>query len=82
MSGPGADGAQDLVVLREPTLPTLREDQLTIHCHLVHTAGPFQEMGLDVELLFDEGRQTGSPGKVVSLAAVFDLDAHGMLLLG
>jgi len=81
MSGPGADGAQDLVVLGEPARPTLREDQLTIRCHLVHTAGAFHELGLDVELLFDEGRQTGGPGKVVSLAAVFDLDSHDTVLL-
>lgn len=82
MSNPRADETQDLVVLGEAPLLTLRVDQLTIHGHLVHTAGAFHEMGLDIELPLDEGRQTGSPGKVVSLAAVFDLDAHVTFLLG
>jgi hypothetical protein len=81
MSGPSADGAQDLVILGEPAHLTLREDQLAIQRHFVHTAGAFHEAGLHLELLFDQGRQTGGPGKVVSLAAVFDLDPHHAVLL-
>jgi hypothetical protein len=44
-----------------------------------HAAAAADELRLDTEFLFDRGRQTGGPGKVVSNAAVFDRQVHVFL---
>ena len=64
----------NLIVLGKPAGDLLRENQITIDAHIKHAAGSFDESGLDVELILQGGRQTGSLGKVISLATIGDAD--------
>jgi hypothetical protein len=55
----------------------LGEQELVVDGHLEDSTGPFDELGLDAELLFDLLRQTGGAGEVVSDPAILDDDACG-----
>jgi hypothetical protein len=55
----------------------LGEEELVVDGHLEHSAGPFDELWLDAELLLDLLRQTGGAGEVISDPAVLDDDACG-----
>jgi hypothetical protein len=60
-------------VLREPTFPLLREDELTVHEHVVLALGPFFDVGLVLGLVVQLGRETRGPCVVaVSDGAVLD----------
>jgi hypothetical protein len=52
----------------------LGEDQPAVEHHLELPAGTLDERGIDAARLLDLGRQTGGPGKIVSLDAVRDLE--------
>ena len=51
-------------------------DQLPVRGDVEYAAYTLDQLGLRAELLRDLGRQTGGPGKVVSLNAVLDGDVH------
>jgi len=55
----------------------LGEEELVVDGHLEHSAGPFDELGLDAELPLDLLRQTGGAGEVVSDPAILDDNACG-----
>jgi hypothetical protein len=65
----------------KPALFLLVEEDLVIGRHDEDSAAPADDLGIDPEGLFDLGRQTGGPWKVVSNAAVVDSDMHGGVLL-
>jgi hypothetical protein len=52
----------------------LGKDQLAVQHHLELPALPLDELGFDTACVLDLGRQTGGPGKIVSLDAVGDLE--------
>jgi hypothetical protein len=55
----------------------LGEQELVVDGHFEDSTGPFHELGLDAELLFDLLRQTGGAREVVSDPAVLDDNACG-----
>jgi hypothetical protein len=61
-------------VLGKPAGDFLRENQLAIDAHIEHASGTFDEIGLDIELILQSGRQTGSLGKVISFDTIGDAD--------
>ena len=67
---------EHLVVLREPPLLVLREDQLAIDEDVELAAAAGLDVDLMPALLPDDGCETRSPRLVVSHLAVFDVDAH------
>jgi len=69
-------------VVRETALGLLREHQLAFERDLELTAASADERRVEVTGLLERGRQTGGPGKVVSLDAVADLERHGFLRWG
>jgi len=60
----------------------LGEEQLAVERDVENPAAALDELRLDAERLLDRGRQTGSPGQVVSGAAVGNGDVHGRGGLG
>jgi hypothetical protein len=76
----GVDLLEDLLVIGKPVRRLVRVDDLAVDRHLEDAAEPFLELGADTVLVLDGRLQTGGLGKVVSLAAVQDLDVHGVLL--
>jgi hypothetical protein len=69
----------DLGVLREPTFPLFREDELAVGEHVVLALLSFLDLGLVLGLGVQLGRETRGPRVVaVSDGAVLDQDArHG-----
>jgi hypothetical protein len=63
---------EDLCVFRKPSRFVLGKDQLAVGFDLENTAAAFDKVHFITGFFFDFGRQTGSPGKVVSLSAVFN----------
>jgi hypothetical protein len=63
---------EDLCVLRKPSGLLLGKDQLAVGFDLENTAAASDQFHFDTRFFFDFGRQTGSPGKVVSLYTVFN----------
>lgn len=58
----------------------LAEDQLTVGDDVEDTAASLDEPGFEAELAFDRRGQTGRPGLIISLNAVFDADIlHGKI---
>ena len=53
-----------------PHAPTVKVD-------VENPAAPCNDFRLDAELAFNRLRQTGGPGKIVSLGAVLDANLHG-----
>ncbi len=66
----------DLGCIRESAGVVLREDQGAVGRNIKDTDAAFDEFCLDVELLRNLGRQTGSLRKVVSSSAVSNCHAH------
>ena len=65
----------DLSVLGEPSLPLLREDELTVCEHVVLALGALFDLGLVLGLVVQLGRETRGPRVVaVSDGAVLDQD--------
>ena len=63
----------DLGVLRDPTLPLLREDELTVREHVVLAFRALFDLGLVLGLVVQLGRETRGPCVVaVSDGAVLD----------
>ena len=57
----------------------LRKDLPAVDVDLEHAAGGFDQLHLGLRVgLTNLGRQTGSPGLVISNDAVFNRDAHGV----
>ena len=54
----------------------LAEDHVAIDDNVENTAGPLDECGVDIAVIFDCGGQTGRLGFIVSLHAVGDGDFH------
>ena len=64
-------------MLREPTLPLLREDELTVREHVVLALGALFDLGLVPGLVVQLGRETRGPCVVaVSDGAVLDQDVR------
>ena len=62
-------------MLREPALPLLREDELTVREHVVLALGALFDLGLVLGLVVQLGRETRGPCVVaVSDGAVLDQD--------
>lgn len=59
-------------MLRKPSRRLLGVHEVAVDGHLKHAARTFDHLGLDAQLLFDRGGQTGRLGVVVSHHAVFD----------
>jgi hypothetical protein len=60
-----------------PSQRLLGEDASAVDLNFEHAAGGFDEFHFRVRVfLADLGRQTGSPGLVVSNDAIFDCDPH------
>ena len=81
MSGSGgfwsalSEQVADLSVLREPALPLLREDELTVREHVVLALGALFDFCLVLGLVVQLGRETRGPCVVaVSDGAVLDQD--------
>jgi len=72
----GRDLRQELVQLRPAADLLLGEDELAVENDVELSAGALDERGVEATRLLDLGRQTGGPGKVVSLHAVGDLEVH------
>jgi hypothetical protein len=66
----------DLAGKGKTTCLSLGVDELVADGDLEDSAGPFDELGFDAELLLDLLRQTGGAGEVVSDSAVLDGDAR------
>jgi hypothetical protein len=79
-SAGGGDLLQDLAQLRPATRLPLREDEIAVERDVELTAGTLGQRGINAASLLDLGCQTGSPGEIVSLNAVGDLELHGFLL--
>jgi hypothetical protein len=75
-----ADQARHLALLGEAAERLLGEDQLVVERDLEDAATGGDQLALDTEFGLQLGRQTGGARLVVSLLAVFDLDAHRALL--
>jgi hypothetical protein len=58
----------------------LAVDLLAVDGDVEDPAAPFDQLGFDVVLLLDSGRQTGGLWQVVSGAAVLDRDLHPVSL--
>jgi hypothetical protein len=71
------EGGLDLAGMRKAAGLLLGEDQLVADGDLEDSAGSFDELGFDAELLLDLLRQTGGARKVVSDSAVLDGDTDG-----
>lgn len=70
--------ARHLLVLREALEARLRKDAAPVDVDLEHAARPRNEVDLDARVSAPEfSGQTVRLGRVVSLCAVFDTDAHG-----
>lgn len=54
----------------------LAEDHVAIDNNVENAAGPLDERGVDIAVIFDCGGQTGRLGLIVSLHAVRDGDFH------
>ena len=68
-----AEQSADLSVLREPTLPLLREDELPVHEDVVLALAALFDLGLVLGLVVQLGRETRGPCVVaVSDGAVLD----------
>jgi hypothetical protein len=79
---PRRDLALDLAGLGEAAQLLLRKDQIVTDGNLKDAAAALDQPGLDAELPFDFGRQTGGTGIVVSTGTVLDGDLarHALLL--
>lgn len=80
--GPAASGLQAvgeeglyLSRLRESVDLVLGEEGLAVEAYVEDAATALHQLRSLVESLFDDGRQTGGAGLVVSSYAVFDLDS-------
>jgi len=51
-------------------------DQVAVQDHLEDAAGGRDQLGVQIELVLELGRQTGGDGLVVSDLAVFDGELH------
>jgi len=73
----GEQQVRNLLVLREPLLRLLREDELAVDGDLEDPASRLDELDLDVGVeRLQLGGQTDRLGLVVSLHAVLDRDLH------
>lgn len=70
------DRAQDLTRVGKALQRSLGEDQSPIHADLEDPAAGGNELAIDVQGIFQLGRQTDGARLVVSGGAVFDLDLH------
>ena len=75
----GVDLFEDLLVLGEPVRRLVRVDGRPVDRDLEDAAHALFQPGLDAVPVLDGRLQTGGLGQVVSLAAVQDLDIHGVL---
>jgi hypothetical protein len=66
-------------MLREAPRLMLAVDQVPVDTDVEDTPATLDELALNVKLILDRGRQTGSLGLIVSLHTVFNRDSHGML---
>lgn len=66
----------DFRILREPASLVLAINELAVHLHIENSARPLNQLRFDAARLLDRGRQTGSPGQVVSLCAICNADLH------
>jgi len=76
MTRSGPQELHHLAILGEPPEALLREEELSVPPDFEHPAFRLDQLRVDAERLLDFGRQTGGPRKVVSNAAVFDLECH------
>jgi len=80
MPGPaylaGGQRLENLAMLGKAPGSVLAVDQVAVDLHVEDAAPAFDELGLNVELVFDRFRQTGGLGQVVSISAVSDGDVH------
>ncbi len=65
------------MIFREAPGLVLAVDEPAVRLDVKDAAGTLDELGVEVVLALDGGRQTGGPGVVVSLHAVRDADLHG-----
>ena len=68
--------AENLVVFWKTVDSMFAEDHVAIDDDVENTAGPLNERGVDIAVIFDCGGQTGRLGFIVSLHAVGDGDFH------
>ena len=66
----------DLRHARKACVAVLGEDELAVGGNIEDAVRALDELGLDAQCLPDLGRQTDSPGQVVSGNAVGDGDFH------
>ena len=64
-------------MLREPADVALAPYLRAVDVYVEDSAGAFDHLRIDPELILDRLRQTGGRGVIVSLHAVFDADVHG-----
>ena len=57
----GAEQIENLVVFGEASLLVLGEDPLAVGGYVEDAGSPLDELGFDLKLLGDLGRQTGGP---------------------
>lgn len=68
--------AENLVVFWKTVDSMFAEDHVAIDDDVENPAGPLDERGVDITVIFDCGGQTGRLGFIVSLHAVGDGDFH------
>jgi hypothetical protein len=68
---------QNFLSFGEPSGAELGEDQLAVPAHLEGAAAPFDQLDVDIAVVFTElVRQTGGSWSVASNDAIFDADVH------
>ena len=76
-----SDGGFDLARFRKSPEFFLGENQGLVGLDFKIAAGALDQFRVGIESLFEVGRQTGGPGLVVSIYAVFNGETHCNLVL-
>jgi len=65
---------EDFGILRKTPGFLLRKNNFAVDFHVEYAAASFDKLYFNACLFLDFGRQTGGPGEVISLPAIFDGD--------